>query len=216
MCPHRIRSISSEQQIRYTSWPIAGPRRKPRALPRVHTRPEIPIRYPQLSGLSRVHTRPDVPIRVITRPKVPLRHPQLPGLSLNSHSTLGPSSTSATARFLSEYSHLGSFIRICKSGETILLVRGTDPTAKALHEDSRLHAGYSSASGFLHSWSQLRCQIIPCSKYFSTPISVWVVIDSSEYLCISISSIMCYYLSSYEKITTCKSSGYGYPNNPHH
>ena len=37
--PHRIRSISSEQKARHANWIIAGPRRKPRTLLRVHTRP---------------------------------------------------------------------------------------------------------------------------------------------------------------------------------
>ena len=35
---HHIRSVSGEQQTQYTSWLIMTPRRKPRALLRVHTR----------------------------------------------------------------------------------------------------------------------------------------------------------------------------------
>ena len=36
--PHCIRSVSSEQQAQHTNWHITIPRRRPRALPRAHTR----------------------------------------------------------------------------------------------------------------------------------------------------------------------------------
>jgi len=49
---HRIRSVSSEQQTWHTSWTIAGPRRKPWILLRVHAHPEVPLWHPQLSGPS--------------------------------------------------------------------------------------------------------------------------------------------------------------------
>ena len=56
------------------------------------------------------------------------------------------------------------------------------------------------------------CAII---EYFSAPILVRAVIDSSEYLCTSIPTVRHYYLNSYEEIATCKSCGYGDPKYPH-
>ena len=49
---------------------------------------------------------------------------------------------------------------IFNSEGIISLIGGLDPTANALREDSHLHTGYYSATGFPNSQSQLRCQII--------------------------------------------------------
>ena len=79
------------------------------------------------------------------------------GLAPSPHSTRGPTQTSTNAMSLSDYIYSGSFTRIFDSGGTIPLVGGLDLTARVLREDSRLHAGYCSATGFSNSRSLLRC-----------------------------------------------------------
>ena len=53
-------------------------------------------------------------------------------------------------------------------------------------------------------------------KCVNTPISVGVIMNSGRYLCISIPTIKCCNLSSYEEIPTCKSYSYEDPKYPCH
>ena len=57
---YRVKSVLSKQQIQHAHRPIAGPRRKPRVLPRAHTRPELParIRNHQVPLRDRIYPEP--------------------------------------------------------------------------------------------------------------------------------------------------------------
>ena len=167
--PHRIRSISSEQQTRRTSWTIVSLKRKPRTL---------------LSQLE-----------------VPLRHPQLPS----------PSSTSATATSLSDHIYTGSFTRRFNSNENHPTSRSPDPYSKGLPRRLPSHVGYTQQQDSLIHGVSDAVRLSPRSKCFSAHISVGTVMDSWGYLCTLIPTIRRYYLSSYEKIATCKSCSYGDP-----
>ena len=49
----------------------------------------------------------------------------------------------------------------------------------------------------------------PCSKYYNAPTSMWAIMDSGEYLYMTIHVIKWCNSCSYEKFVTCKSSNYG-------
>jgi len=142
------------------------------------------------------------------------------GPCLESHSTRGPSLTSATVRSLSDPR---SLYDICNCQVPL-----QPHLYRIIHQDiqlGRIHP--TSLSPDLHSKSPpqrltstldtaqrqdslihgVRCavRLSPRSKYFRATISVGAVMDSSRYL------VTLYYLSSYEEITMCKSCAYGDP-----
>jgi len=72
-----------------------------------------------------------------------------------------------------------TFTWIFNSDGTIPLVGSLDPTTKAFHGDSCLHAGYNSAAGFpIYGINYVR--LPPRSKCFSAPISLGTVMDSGR------------------------------------
>jgi len=164
---HRIRSVSSEQQTRHTSWSIAGPKRKLWALPQAHTRPEVPFWHLQLSGPS-----PTTSIWIICRDI------QFERNYFTSWRPWPP-----------------------QQRPSVKILASTLDTAQ--QQDSSIH-GISYAVKF-----SLR------SKCFNTSISVGVVMGSGGYLCMSISIIKLWNLSSYKEITTCKSCSHGDLKYPH-
>jgi len=111
----------------------------------------------------------------------------------------GPSPTYATARSLSDCIYPGSsFTRLFNSGGTISLVEGPDPYSRG---PPRSPASTLDTTQRHDSLIHGVCHIVrisPRSKCFNTSISVGAAMDSGEYLCMSITTIKCRNVSSYE------------------
>ena len=134
-----------------------------------------------------------------------LRHSPLLSPSLTRDLSL----TSITTRTLFDHIYSGSFARIFNSDGSFPLVKISIPIAKALHGDSASMLDITHRQDFSIHKVSYAVRLSPRSKCFSAPISMGAVMDSDGYLCTSISTIMRYYLSSYEEITMCKSYDYG-------
>ena len=119
---------------------------------------------------------------------------------------------SATIRPLRDHIDPGSSLWILNSGETIPLVRGPSlqyevpPRRVPLLSWLQLSGTISA----IHRFSYV-VRSSPHSKRYNAPISMWVVMNSGRYLCVTIPTIKRRDLSGYEKITTCKSYRYRDP-----
>ena len=188
---HSIRSISSEQQTRHTSWTIVGLRRKPRILPWVNTQAEVSLRHPQVLG------------------------PSLTSATIRSFFNPSPSPTSTTIRPLSHHIYPGSFTWIFNSYGTIPLVGSLDRHSKGPPHRLSLPRKIQLSSRIARFTESVTLSDYPHVLNDPAPIFQWgIIMDSGGYLCTSIPTIRRYYLNSYEEITMCKSCGYGDPKYP--